>query len=924
MCKKMICLAAVLATAWAVPARAELVGYWKLNDGAGAEFWDETDYWHDGAISPVNENQVRWTTEGYEGSALEFVTATGPFTMCDVAMPAGVLNVSEASYSLWMKMPTVFQAWGIIFVMIGQADDHSLEPDGAADLFVGRPIWFGTSGAKFNDNQWHHVSVTYNSSANTISLYLDGQLAASSAGSLSDPISTVRIGGPRSDGRAQWRRFIGRLDEVAVWNHALSAADVENVFWFGPQWTRFATNPQPAHEATVGSTDLTLTWTAGDTAAEHHVYIGGSLEDVKAGSGDTDQGTTTEPSFSGYPWGLGQTYYWRVDEIEADGATVYPGAVWSFAVSAKLASLPVPVNGAILVDPNATLSWTPGSGAVLHSVHLGTDPDALTLVSPGQAETTYDPAQLDFGTTYYWRVDEFDGAETHPGELWSFKTRPDIQVTDPNFVGRWTFDQDENGVAIDWSGNGNHGEILGEPDRVEGYNLSALAFDGVDDCVEVPQVITADLTLMAWMKADTPAPDGTAAREGSGLLWSDHAGGGDHFTVAVVGTKLAFETGPSGNPNTFSRRDVVTGEWVHVAVTRIDSSSDVAIFVNGLLDATGNHSGDTNVGSNPLIVIGANTLDSRYFSGLIDEVRAYNRVLTLEEVITAMRGNLSLAWNPRPAIGQVVDIQYGEPLIWSAGDGAAQHDLYFGADKAAVQAATPETAAIYKGRQDETEYNLGEPLAWDTMYHWRVDEVGDDGTVTPGNVWSFTVADYLIVDDFESYTDDLDAGEAIFQTWSDGLEDPQNGGSQVGYTEGPFAEQVIVHGGRQSMPLHYTNMGAVVYSEAERKWGTPQDWTVHGLDRLVLYVRGRPENNAMRLYVTTTDQAGRSATAAHADTNVVLTEDWLQWPIPFSALAPVDLAQVTTMVIGLGDRANPVSGMGLVYIDDIQVHEAQE
>lgn len=98
-----------------------------------------------------------------------------------------MLNVSQASYSLWMKMPTVFQAWGIIFVMIGQTDDHSLEPDGAADVFVGRPIWFGSSGAKLNDNQWHHVAVVYDSSVSTIALYLDGHRAASSAGSLRIP-----------------------------------------------------------------------------------------------------------------------------------------------------------------------------------------------------------------------------------------------------------------------------------------------------------------------------------------------------------------------------------------------------------------------------------------------------------------------------------------------------------------------------------------------------------------------------------------------------------------------------------------------------------------------------------------------------------------------------------------------------------------
>ncbi len=918
MCGKMICLAVVLAAGLTIPAGAELVGYWKLDEGAGAEFWDETTYWHDGTIAPVNESQVRWTTDGYEGNALEFVTASGPFTLCDVTMPSGMLNVSQASYSLWMKMPTVFQAWGIIFVMIGQTDDHSLEPDGAADVFVGRPIWFGSSGAKLNDNQWHHVAVVYDSSVSTITLYLDGHRAASSAGSLSDPISTLRIGGPRSDGRSQWRRFIGVLDEVAVWNHALSATDIENVFWVGPQWLRFATHPQPANEATVGSTNLTLVWTAGETATGHHVYISQSEEDVRNSTGDSDRGMTTETSFPGYPFELGKTYFWRVDEIEADEVTVYPGAVWSFTVSAKLASQPVPADGAILVDPNATLSWTAGSGAASHSVYLGTDPNAPSLVSQGQTGTTYDPAQLEFGTTYFWRVDEFDGVDTHVGERWSFKTTPDIQAADPNFVGWWTFDHDENHIAIDWSGNAHHGEIFGEPNRVAGYKLTGLSFDGVDDRVEVPQVITADLTLMAWMKTDAPGPAGTTGREGSGLFWSDHAGGGDHFSVAVVGTKLAFETGPGGNPTTFSNRDVVTGEWVHVAVTRLDDSSQVQILVDGTVDAVGTHTGDKNVGSNPLIEIGANTLDARYFRGQIDEVRVYSRVLTSEEIVAAMRGDPALAWNPRPAMNQVIDIQYNKPLTWSAGEKAAQHDVYLGTDKAAVQAATPETGEVYAGRQVETTCDLASPLAWDTGYFWRVDEIADDGTVTKGNVWNFTVADYLIVDDLESYTDNMDANEAIFQTWTDGYGSSDNG-SQVGYTDSPFAERAFVHSGRQSMPLQYTNLGDIVVSEARRSWTSPQDWSVHGLGRIVLYVRGGADNVAMPLYVTITDAAGRSATAVNADANIVLATDWAEWSIAFSVLSPVDMAQVETMVIGLGDRVHPTNGEGIVYVDDIQV-----
>src|SRR4030042_5690133 len=109
MSGKSLCRALVLAAVLAMPASAELIGYWKLDDGKGDKVWDETDYWNDGTIAPVNEAQVRWSTAGYDANCLEFVTPEGPFSMCDVPMPAGMLNGSEASYAFWVNMPTGFQ-----------------------------------------------------------------------------------------------------------------------------------------------------------------------------------------------------------------------------------------------------------------------------------------------------------------------------------------------------------------------------------------------------------------------------------------------------------------------------------------------------------------------------------------------------------------------------------------------------------------------------------------------------------------------------------------------------------------------------------------------------------------------------------------------------------------------------------------------
>lgn len=842
--RSILILSGLLLVCMISLAQADLIGYWKLDEGTGAAVLDQIAPYDDGTIAPENPAAVRWNSDGYKGGCLEFVVSTGPFTMVDIPLVTP-LDVQEASYAFWMNMPKTHQAWGIIFVLLGANIDHSIEPDGAADLFVSSGnIWFGTQGAKVNDNQWHHVAVTYSASAGRITIYIDGKTAATYNGSVSDPIPTVRIGGPRN--RVQWRRFIGKLDEVAVWSHALSEADVKNLLWFGPQWDRYATNPNPPDGAILNTADVTLSWTPGQTAARHRIYISDVMEDVRDGLATADKGILTQSSFSNYTWQLGKTYFWRVDEIEPDGLTVYPGAVWSFSISAKPASNPSPANGQVLVHPAATLSWTAGSGAVNHTVWLGTDPGALTLVSSKQTDNTFTPGNLDFDTTYYWRVDEFDGTATYTGQVWSFTTTPDIKITDPNLVGYWNFDRLANGIAIDWSGRSRHGTILGNPQLVEGYNKMALEFDGIDDAVEVPQAIYTNMTLMAWVRTDSPAPEGTSAREGSGLLWSDHAGGGDHFNLAILGTKLAFETGPGGNPNTISIKDVVKGEWVHIAVTRSEDTRQVELYIDGGLDNTGVHTGDRNIGANPKIVIGGNILDGRYFKGLIDEVRAYDRVLTQDQIVQAMRANLQLAWRPIPPNGAAVDIR--EPLIlaWTAGEGAIAHDVYYGVDQAQVRDATMDTPS-YKGRVQTPVYNPTEPLQWAQTYYWRVDEVMSDGTIVKGSLWSFKVADYLIIDDFESY-DDL--CNRIFFRWVDGFGhsgsvdcgvEPSagnNSGSTVGNFVQPFAERQIVYAGQQSMPFGYDNTRSPYYSEATRQWQTPQDWTAGGVDSLSLAVRG--------------------------------------------------------------------------------------
>jgi hypothetical protein len=230
------------------------------------------------------------------------------------------------------------------------------------------------------------------------------------------------------------------------------------------------------------------------------------------------------------------------------------------------------------------------------------------------------------------------------------------------------------------------------------------------------------------------------------------------------------------------------------------------------------------------------------------------------------------------------------------------------------------SAAVYKGSQkvDETTFDPGN-LEWGRTYFWRVDEVNPGNAESPwkGRLWSFTTADFLVVENFESYDDAEDTGTRIYETWLDGYSDGSSG-SIVGYINPPFAEQIVVHGGYQSMPLDYNNVNAPFYSEATREWSTAQNWTVNGVDTLTLHFRGRIGNGAEKLYVTLTDSAGKTATVVHPDAAAAALTQWTAWKIPLSSFTGVNGAKIKTMVIGLGDRSNPKpGGAGLLFIDDI-------
>ncbi|UCG57143.1 MAG: hypothetical protein JSU70_20040 [Phycisphaerales bacterium] len=621
-----------------------------------------------------------------------------------------------------------------------------------------------------------------------------------------------------------------------------------------------AYNPNPADGA-EGVIAPVLRWEAGDTAVSHRVYFG-----TNPNPGPAE--FMTEASWTVIGLGLGQmipgaTHYWRVDEVEVDDATIHTGDVWSFTAAPLTAHQPIPHDGAKWVDTEPTLRWSLGMAAASHDVYFGT----------GETEVTNGAGDTFKGNQ---RALAYD-----PGGL------------QPDTAYYWKIDSYDS-AATKYEGQVWKFTTLGPGGGIKAEYFAGTSLSGV--------------------------PILTQIEDGVDHLW----GGGE-----VAG----------GISDSISAR--WTGE-LEVAFTErytfyTNSDDGVRLYLDGKLIISNwtNHGAEEDRCRPILLEAGqryAIVMEWYENTGQAVAQLFWESAHTPKAIIPA--GPLQppvRARNPKPRNGATAARQT-PTLRWTAGDKAVQHDVYFGSDQAAVAGADPTTPGVYRGRLNltTTSYVPTEaPLEWDKTFFWRVDEVnGLD--MWKGSLWSFTTANYIVVDDFEDYNDY--SPDRIFQTWIDGFgfTDPPPGnpgnstGSTVGYTEPPFTEQTIVHGGAQSMPFGYDNTGATGkarYSEAEREWPSSQDWTRNGVKAFALWFHGNPANAPGPLYVGLQDSAGTRKDVSQTDPTLVQQGRWQQWNIELTEFTGVSLATIKKVYIGVGNRISPVvGGTGSLFIDGIGVH----
>ncbi len=544
------------------------------------------------------------------------------------------------------------------------------------------------------------------------------------------------------------------------------------------------------------------------------------------------------------------------EQNDGGSRRMYGIAVWAASLAAED---PMPEPGDVNVPLRAMLSWKPGVDASAHDVYLGTVFDDVNeasrsnplgvLISEGQDANAYDPTGLlAYGETYYWRVDEMaaDGTFTK-GSVWQFDVEPVGYPIDGDvIVATASSSQVDNGPENTVNGSGLE-------DDGHGTSLADMwqSEFGADEPVWIQYAFDKIYKLHAlkvWnYNGDLEHIVGFGLKD----VTVEHSLDGISWTALG---DYVFEQGTS-----------MSG---YTANTTVDFEGVVAQYVR-------------------LVV---NSSWGTYGRHGLSEVRfLYTPTYPRQ---------------PDPASG-ASDVPVDVVLNWRAGRDAASHDIHLSTDEQAVLTGTALIDTVGESAYPLSGLELG------TTYYWKIDEINEAESVIlwEGPVWSFTMQESYVVDDFESYTDNEDENLTIWQTWIDGIGKSDNG-SQVGHNDLPYAERNIVREGRQSMPLYYSNGASATYSQATRTFETPQDWTRSGAQFLMLSFRGVATNTTGQMYV----EINGVKVPYDGNASDLTKTFWIPWVIDLATVG-TDLTNVQTLTVGVEN-----SGIGRLYVDGIALY----
>jgi len=849
-------------------ADPNLAGWWRFNDGSGTTAIDSSGHDRHGVLV----NNPVWAA-GVQGGSLEFAGGN------HVIVPGyeGILGSQARTCMTWVNV-TKTSASIITWGPSGAGTKWAIRThNNPAVLRVecGQGNTWGTTNLA--DGNWHHVAVVLEDDGtpdiSELKIYVDGKLDPIATGGTPRAINTTTGGDLQIayDLNNTGRTYVGLIDDVRIYDRALTAAEVQALM-NDPGTVTQALSPDPNNGAIIETTWYALGWKPGDRAASHQIYIGESFDDVNEGK--VPPISTASPFlFVGfdepYPAGLtpGARYYWRVDEVnETTPGSPWKGNVWSFSVRPNTAWNPVPADGAKFIDLNTRLSWDAGVGAAVFYVYFGDKFEDVNIAMGASfiTERTYNPGPLAAGKTYYWRVDGSDFKTTQRGKVWSFTTAT--------------------------PGGGLIGEY---------FNNMTLSG---------PPILTrVDSTVDFDYGAGSPEPN-IVQPDGFSVRWRGEV-------EAAFSQVYTFYTRTNDGSRLWVDEQLIVDKWA---------------WVNRVVDTRGKPI-ELTAGQRYSIRMEYYNEDEEAEAHLFWESPSQPKGV----VPAAAFSPPVRAGNPSPANGatgvKMTPVLRWVPGIYAASHDVyfgTDADAVRNATK-----TSPEFKAG-KALGSES-YDPGKLAWHTTYYWRvdEVNAVRPESP-WKGSLWSFTTGEFIVVDNFEDYDaganqiwyswhDGLGYGTPATPPYFAG-----NGtGAAVGDETTPsYTEETIIHGGRQSMPLAYDNnkQGFAKYSEAELALTAPRDWTEEGVTELSLWFRGIASNTAEPLYVALSNSTGQPAVVYHDNPNAATVETWTQWVIPLQKFADlgINLANVDRIAVGVGTRGNMTTpgGAGKMYFDDIRLY----
>jgi len=587
-------------------------------------------------------------------------------------------------------------------------------------------------------------------------------------------------------------------------------------------------------------------FTKNTATVDKHIYLNGELWH----SGTNATGPVTEITV--FTIGSG-----------ANGSTPYLGVIDDFqlydveltqeeiqaamrGVARELASVPVPEDTAVDVLRDVTLSWSPGEFAAKHDVYVGTVFDDVNdasagndlgvLVSQGQSDTSYAAGILEFGQTYFWRVDEVNGAPDNTvfkGKVWSLEVEPYAIPVE----------------AITATASSSNPGDMGPENTINGIGLNELDQHSTEP-TEMWLSGMGDPTPSIQYEFDKAYKLHEMWVWNSNQLVESFVGIGakdvviehslDGVDWRVLEGATQFNQAP-GNPT-------------YTANTMVDFGGALARFVKITISA----------GYGMLPQYGLSAVRFLYIP--------------------------TFAREPEPAAGDIIEGAHAV-FNWRAGREAASHEVYLGTDAENLSLVGMSAENSF----DAGDLDFGTTYFWQIV---EVNEA-EIPTAHAGPIWSFSTAPFGIVDNFDLYDDDCNRiffawEDGLGHNGGEGIEgcdvpasNGNGGGSIVGNNMAPFAEQAIVYAGTQSLPFNYDN--AFGASEATLTLDA-QDWTVSGIKSLSLSVFGGAGNSG-QLYLKINNTRVDGAPD-------ISQPGWQPWIIDLSS-AGGNLQNVTSLTIGV-------------------------